>query len=251
MVPNTRALLAGGLILALGLGGFAFLTREGRSEADMDSQALVDGVAIDGGDANHMGRVALPEPMENGTARSEGPDGTLTLADLTAGTEGAPRVIDWDDLVPAEGMGEPVSFAEGTEDRTGMPEREAFGEVTEADIAEFIQDIDDMRSLQVPGATIRTDLDGVTIRMAGYVTPVGFDADAVTEFLLVPFLGACIHTPPPPANQIVYATEATGLDIASMWEPVWITGTLRATPVATVLADVGYRIEGARVEPYL
>ncbi|MEM7567023.1 MAG: DUF3299 domain-containing protein [Pseudomonadota bacterium] len=245
MVPNTRALIAGGLILGLGVAGFAFVTRDGRETGESLLQASAPGAE---GDAGHMTRIGLPE---TDPAATEAANGTLTLSDLTVGTDGAPRVIDWDDLVPAEGMGEPVSFDGSTDERTGMPDREAFGDVTEADIEAFIQDIDDMRSLQEPGAAIRTDLDGVTIRMAGYVTPVGFDAEAVTEFLLVPFLGACIHVPPPPANQIVYATEATGLDIASMWEPVWITGTLRATPVATVLADVGYRIEGAEVEPYL
>ena len=131
-----------------------------------------------------------------------------------------------------------------------MPDRQTFGDVSDAEIEEFVRDIDEMRSMQPPDSEIRTDLDGVEVRLAGYATPIGFDETAVTEFLLVPWLGACIHTPPPPANQIVYATEAEGLDFATMWEPIWVTGVLRAVPSATVLADVGYRIEGARVEAY-
>ena len=55
-------------------------------------------------------------------------------------------------------------------------------------------------------------LDGETIRMPGYVLPLEFDGSKVKEFLLVPFVGACIHTPPPPANQIVHVRPNEGFE---------------------------------------
>ena len=49
-----------------------------------------------------------------------------------------------------------------------------------------------------------TSLNGKLVRMPGYLLPIEFAGNRVTEFLLVPWVGACIHTPPPPPNQIVY-----------------------------------------------
>jgi hypothetical protein len=111
----------------------------------------------------------------------------------------------------------------------------------------FFLDLQDMRSLQPMVGTIRPELDGKRVRLAGYTTPVGFGEDE-TAFLLVPELGACIHVPPPPPNQIVYVEEAAGAP--KMFEPVWVTGTLRADPVPTILADVGYRLEDVVAKPY-
>jgi hypothetical protein len=111
----------------------------------------------------------------------------------------------------------------------------------------FFLDLQDMRSLQPMIGGLREELDGQRVRIAGYTTPVGFGEDE-TSFLLVPELGACIHVPPPPANQIVYVETAAGEP--EMFAPVWVTGTLRADPVATILADVGYRLEDVVAEPY-
>lgn len=183
--------------------------------------------------ADHLGTLGLPAAN------------TLTLNDIVG-----VRTYDWDDLVPAEGEGAPVALQASATERDGMPSQEEFGEISADELMAFVQDIDSMRSLQPGGARIRAELDGQTVRIPGYITPVGFDDTRVTDFLLVPYLGACIHTPPPPANQIVYVTDATGVSMDTMWEPIWVTGVLRASPVATVLADVGYRIENARVEPY-
>ncbi len=73
------------------------------------------------------------------------------------------------------------------------------------------------RRLQ-PGAggtpAVVTDLDGKHVRIGGYVVPLDFEATTVKEFLLVPFVGACIHVPPPPPNQIVYVKTAKGFDVA-------------------------------------
>jgi hypothetical protein len=157
--------------------------------------------------------------------------------------EGA-TALDWRDL-----------WADGTltidttgRTRIGRPGEELFPEGTTAeDIMLFFLDLEDMRSLQPEVGTIRPELDGKRVRLAGYTTPVGFAEDE-TSFLLVPELGACIHVPPPPPNQIVYVDQAKG--DPEMFAPVWVTGTLRADPVPTILADVGYRLEDVVAEPY-
>ncbi len=100
--------------------------------------------------------------------------------------------------------------------------------------------------------------DGQRVRIPGYALPLEFDGDEVSEFLLVPFVGACIHTPPPPPNQIVFVKPSEAFASAGLYTPVWVEGTLAATPAVHDLSlvdgqapiDVGYKIEGAAVVPY-
>ena len=71
-------------------------------------------------------------------------------------------------------------------------------------------------------------LDGKPVRIPGYLLPLEFDGDQVSEFLLVPYVGACIHTPPPPPNQIVHVKtrEAYTLD-GGLYTPVWVNGLMK------------------------
>lgn len=92
-------------------------------------------------------------------------------------------------------------------------------------------------------------LGGKRVHIGGYIVPLDFDATRVKEFLLVPFVGACIHVPPPPANQIIYVKIDEGFDVQGTFDPVWVTGALKVTPVFTGLAEAGYRLEAEKVEP--
>ena len=93
-----------------------------------------------------------------------------------------------------------------------------------------------------------TDLDGKRVRIGGYVVPLDFEATSVKEFLLVPFVGACIHVPPPPPNQIIYVKTAKGFDVAGSFDPVYVTGTLKVASQYTGLAETGYTIDADKVE---
>ena len=98
-------------------------------------------------------------------------------------------------------------------------------------------------------APVVTSLDGKRVHIGGYVVPLDFEATRVKEFLLVPFVGACIHVPPPPANQIVYVKTERGFDVQGTFDPVWVTGKLTVTPAFTGLAEAGYSLEADKVEP--
>ena len=74
-----------------------------------------------------------------------------------------------------------------------------------------------------------------------------FEATKVKEFLLVPFVGACIHVPPPPANQIVYVKVESGFDVGGTFDPITVTGTLKTTTAFTGLADAGYTLDAETV----
>ena len=96
-------------------------------------------------------------------------------------------------------------------------------------------------------APLVDDLDGQVVRISGYAVPIDTAARRVNEFLLVPYVGACIHVPPPPANQIVHVTSATGLVLRELFDPVVVVGRISARPAATALAAAGYRIEASEV----
>lgn len=99
-------------------------------------------------------------------------------------------------------------------------------------------------------APVEKSLDGKRVRLAGFVVTLERSEKGVSEFLLVPYFGACIHTPPPPANQIVHVLPATPVPPDQAIFPVWVTGTLRTVSVVTSEGATGYRIADARVEPY-
>ncbi|MEZ9628189.1 DUF3299 domain-containing protein [Vibrio breoganii] len=75
--------------------------------------------------------------------------------------------------------------------------------------------------------TITTEYDGKNVRIPGFLVPIEFaDAMVATEFLLVPVAGACIHMPPPPANQIVRVSFPKGYPMKTVQYPVWVEGTI-------------------------
>lgn len=73
-------------------------------------------------------------------------------------------------------------------------------------------------------------LDGQRIRIPGYLLPLKFAEDRVTEFLLVPWVGACIHTPPPPPNQMIRVIVPGGAEHRNRFAPIWIEGEITMQP---------------------
>lgn len=43
------------------------------------------------------------------------------------------------------------------------------------------------------------------VQIQGFILPIEWQEKKLVEFLLVPFVGACIHKPAPPPNQVIYA----------------------------------------------
>jgi hypothetical protein len=101
-------------------------------------------------------------------------------------------------------------------------------------------------------------LEGQFIRLPGYALPLEYEGAAIQEFLLVPYVGACIHVPPPPQNQMVFVKLAEPFIITDLFTPVWITGRVKIERTETIvpLSDgkapvtAGYIVEAAQVERY-
>ncbi|MGJ7494327.1 DUF3299 domain-containing protein [Variovorax sp. RT4R15] len=112
------------------------------------------------------------------------------------------------------------------------------------------QMLEDLRATW-DNAPVNTALDGEAVRLPGFVVPLESVDGAITDFLLVPYFGACIHTPPPPANQIIRVLAATPQKGLRAMDTVWVSGTLEAARFNSGEMGVsGYRLKQARVEPY-
>lgn len=100
-------------------------------------------------------------------------------------------------------------------------------------------------------APVVEELDGKRVKLPAYITPLDFDGStSMEEFLLVPYMGACMHTPPPPANQVVHAKSAETIKLNSVDEPVWAIGTIRTETVKSDIAESGYRFEVEKILTY-
>ena len=99
-------------------------------------------------------------------------------------------------------------------------------------------------------APTEPSLAGARIRLPGFAIPLEIKGGKVTEFLLVPYFGACIHSPPPPANQIVHAISAKALKGMRSMDAIWVNGTLSLHRADTPWGKAGYRLAVDKVEPY-
>ncbi len=173
----------------------------------------------------------------------------LILIMLWGAAHAASREISWEDLVPAGGSGKGIEFAE-TGKQKGMPDVSEFGGSAE-DMKLYLENMEFMKEMQPQdGNEIAVGLNGKEVKIAGYITPLTFEGEKVVEFLFVPYLGACMHVPPPPANQIIYVSNASGLNAEYLDEPFWLSGKLKASPVNTLVANTGYWMDAAKVAPY-
>lgn len=160
----------------------------------------------------------------------------------TTSTSGEYTEIKWEDLeLAGHGMAEVIKKYEPIMQST--PE----GAKNEKELLEKMQS--ELNNLPVNPA-----LNGKKIKLPGYVTPLdtGSQTGELKDFLLVPYFGACIHVPPPPLNQtlLVKPTVGKSINMDAIYDPVWVYGTVKVETATTDLAQAGYQLLDAKVEPY-
>jgi hypothetical protein len=99
-------------------------------------------------------------------------------------------------------------------------------------------------------APINEAVIGRQVRIPGFIVPLEDSREGMKEFLLVPYFGACIHSPPPPANQIIHVLPTTPARGVKSMDAVWITGKITRERTDSYMGVSGYRIAATRVEPY-
>lgn len=107
-----------------------------------------------------------------------------------------------------------------------------------------------MSSQQPQSSGVRTEWNGQIVRLPGYIVPIEYSGTGVTAFILVPFVGACVHVPPPPANQLVFVTTEKPFESSGLFEAVNVTGMFGISAMSTQLADIAYALSADRIESF-
>lgn len=107
-----------------------------------------------------------------------------------------------------------------------------------------------LSSRQSASSGVRTDWNGKIVRLPGYIVPIDYKGADVVAFILVPFVGACVHVPPPPANQLVFVTTSTPYESEGLFEAVNVIGMFGVSSQTTHIAEIGYALSADRIEPY-
>lgn len=150
----------------------------------------------------------------------------------------ATRTLQWPDLIPE---GAPVIEPQMTplHDLSQLGNALASGESGPA------------AQQQGADAPVVKALDGLQVKLPGYIVPLEVSEEGrTTEFLLVPYYGACIHVPPPPANQIVHVVSEMGVRVQDLYQPYWIEGPMSVKTTGSELAQSGYEIDAEKIYAY-
>lgn len=145
------------------------------------------------------------------------------------------RTLTWEELVPKDW--DPMTLFR---DKPTALIRE--GSAAERELMREMREVWDK-------APTRAELKGQRVRLPGYVVPLDMVGDKLQDFLLVPYFGACVHSPPPPANQIVHITLKRPQALRTM-DVVWVTGLMDIERQDTGMGVSGYAIQADVVEPY-
>ncbi len=152
------------------------------------------------------------------------------------------KTIEWNDLMPDDWVKDMTKEMAKMSKLNGL--QDGSQEATKA-MADLRKRLDD--------APIVKSQVNQKVRLPGYAVPLDADRNSKREFLLVPYFGACIHTPPPPSNQIVLVRPTANSKIKKMPESMdvlWVEGELKESRVNTSQGVSGYMLEAINIAPY-
>lgn len=226
-----------------GLAGAALVMASACGGAPADQPAASDGIVPMVTEAPR----ARQEPAAQVTAQAVAPEAAEKASTYWGVKPGEPVPIIWDDLMPEGGMEaldeEFEAYFQMLEERYGGDVMGALSQIEEGSAEDFMPQLGSFET--VP------ELDGLFIRMPGYTVPFDFDPSRRhRSFLLVPYMGACIHSPPPPPNQIVYVEADPGVVLGELSTAYWVEGTLRAHTQESELAAAAYTLTLTRIEEF-
>jgi uncharacterized protein len=165
------------------------------------------------------------------------PSGAKAQPSAAAVNAAAYRTISWDELVPKDW------------DPTKAFKDINFGMMSDSD-PRAMAALKRMRETW-DNAPTNNAMDETLVRIPGYIVPLEDGKTGLTEFLLVPYFGACIHTPPPPSNQIIHVKPQPAPKGFHSMDTVWVSGKLKTLRSDTMMGASSYRMEATLVETYV
>lgn len=180
----------------------------------------------------------------------------------------APRIIEWTDLMPEEDLKilesmtpidhDTLSKQELAQDKT--PKRNSLRPSNAT--SKFENSISTKTSSTnnpkkrtyedvLNSYEVRPEFNNKKIKIAGFIVPIDYKGkNWVTSFFLVPYFGACIHVPPPPPNQIIYVRIPKGIKITEIYNPFWVTGSLRIETTEKENGASAYSLDAETITEY-
>jgi uncharacterized protein len=146
------------------------------------------------------------------------------------------KTVSWDDLLPKDW--DPMAAFKGIN----------LAKLDDAD-PRANEALEKMRRAW-DAAPVNPALDGQAIRIPGFVVSLDGGPGELREFLLVPYFGACIHVPPPPANQIIHVMPDKPVKGVKNMEAVWVSGKLSIGRADTPMGNSGYQMQAKEVVKY-
>ncbi|EGR0671098.1 DUF3299 domain-containing protein [Vibrio vulnificus] len=198
----------------------------------------------------------------------------LMIALSIAPLVNAAETLTWDALRPVQTVQETISpsdkaliteiyLYEVAQRTRKLSPLEHDGYVQRIALAEKLglnvrEQIDHLVTGKQSSSAVIHDLAIDEMRLGGYLVPIEMEGLKGTQFILVPTAGACIHTPPPPANQTVLVEFPQGYELQSLYTPVWVKGAIKADVASASVAlsdgdqaiETGYVIQASRIEAY-
>ncbi|AVU74993.1 DUF3299 domain-containing protein [Pseudomonas sp. Fig-3] len=148
-----------------------------------------------------------------------------------------PRDLSWQEMIPPDAPPEVPNM-------TPLHDLSQMSDALAAEAAPAAKQ-------DLPNAPVVKELDGQQIRLPGYIVPLEVSEEGrTTDFLLVPYFGACIHVPPPPSNQIVHVKSEIGVKLDELYQPYWVEGPMQVKPSTSELADAGYQMAAEKIYVY-
>lgn len=180
---------------------------------------------------------AAPSNPKPERSKTEGSDALQSESEGVGQESDAATELEWDALIPEEWQPDKIMAQYNADE-------------LEDDDPRAQELMEKLKALWKESPVVQ-DLDGKRVKLPGFVVPLDTDGQKTGEFLLVPYYGACIHVPPPPANQTVHVVTGTDREYqGGLFDPVWVSGTLNVESSSSELAEAGYRLEATTVEPY-
>lgn len=96
-------------------------------------------------------------------------------------------------------------------------------------------------------APVVPELAGQSVRISGFIIPLTKVKDEVHDFLLVPYFGACIHTPPPPSNMVLHVIPDKPFKGGVTMDAVTVSGILSIERTESPWGTAGYKLSGRQV----
>jgi len=195
----------------------------------------IAGVAL----ATIIGSALIPVPKPRPDFSQMGGEIPASAAVTPATPASAARSIAWADLIPKDW--DPArEVSELRQDLSALSDADPRAQAILAR----------MRSVWDRAPSVPS-MNGVNVRIPGYVVPLDSPRNDHPEFLLVPYFGACIHTPPPPSNQVIHVHARQATIAPHSMDTVWVSGTLSSARSESDAGASSYRLDADTIEAYV